>query len=308
MKKAKKSTFDKNIVFVNLSEQLEDKSFYQNDNLPLVALFINKRSNIDRSTLYSISKLFELLHADITDLRFLAKSAVDPKYCLLLVDLFSSKIYVYLMKNRSLLARKLNLFYNDIKQKRAGKMHMQTNLEFKQNQIKKLNKGFNVEMFHTKLQGGKAFAAEQKIREFKKFLLRSKRFEKLKKKKIKPNKLIKKTAQNINGTFSKKYSLAPETIEKRSLNPNYGMYFQETYDFVRLRKIENNQLRNDKYNQKIDKRKKTLRSPLNLNQKVLVLAERLSKKDAPGSLYKASTENMPFLIEIEFLLHIKGTS
>ena len=308
MKKAKKSTFDKNIVFVNLSEQLEDKSFYQNDNLPLVALFINKRSNIDRSTLYSISKLFELLHADITDLRFLAKSAVDPKYCLLLVDLFSSKIYVYLMKNRSLLARKLNLFYNDIKQKRAGKMHMQTNLEFKQNQIKKLNKGFNVEMFHTKLQGGKAFAAEQKIREFKKFLLRSKRFEKLKKKKIKPNKLIKKTAQNINGTFSKKYSLAPETIEKRSLNPNYGMYFQETYDFVRLRKIENNQLRNDKYNQKIDKRKKTLRSPLNLNQKVLVLAERLSKKDAPGSLYKASTENMPFLIEIEFLLHIKETS
>ena len=308
MKKAKKSTFDKNIVFVNLSEQLEDKSFYQNDNLPLVAPFINKRSNIDHSTLYSISKLFELLHADITDLRFLAKSAVDPKYCLLLVDLFSSKIYVYLMKNRSLLARKLNLFYNDIKQKRAGKMHMQTNLEFKQNQIKKLNKGFNVEMFHTKLQGGKAFAAEQKIREFKKFLLRSKRFEKLKKKKIKPNKLIKKTAQNINRTFSTKYSLAPETIEKRSLNPNYGKYFQEIYDFVRLRKIENNQLRNDKYNQKIDKRKKTLRSPLNLNQKVLVLAERLSKKDAPGSLYKASTENMPFLIEIEFLLHIKGTS
>ena len=171
---------------------------------------------------------------------------------------------------------------------------MQTNLEFNQNQIKKLNKGFNVEMLHTKLQGGKAFAAEQKIREFKKFLLRSKRFEKLKKKKIKPNKLIKKTAQNINETISTKYSLAPETIEKRSLNPNYAKYFQEIYDFVRLRKIENNQLRNDKYNQKIDKRKKTLRSPLNLNQKVLVLAERLSKKDMPGSLYKASTENMRF--------------
>ena len=173
-------------------------------------------------------------------------------------------------------------------------MHMQTNLEFNQNQIKKLNKGFNVEMLHTKLQGGKAFAAEQKIREFKKFLLRSKRFEKLKKKKIKPNKLIKKTAQNINETISTKYSLAPETIEKRSLNPNYAKYFQEIYDFVRLRKIENNQLRNDKYDQKIDKRKITLRSQLNLNEKVLVLAERLRKKDSPGNLYKASTENMPF--------------
>ena len=82
---------------------------------------------------------------------FLAKSAVDPKYCLLLVDLFSSKTYVYPMKNRSLLAKKLNLFYNNIKQKRTGKMCMKTDLEFNQNQIKKLNKDFNVEMFHTKL-------------------------------------------------------------------------------------------------------------------------------------------------------------
>ena len=225
---------------------------------------------------------------------FLAKSAVDPKYCLLLVDLFSSKTYVYPMKNRSLLAKKLNLFYNNIKQKRTGKMCMKTDLEFNQNQIKKLNTDFNVEMFHTKLRGGKAFAAEQKVREFKKILLRNKRFEKLEKRKIKPNELLKKTAQNMNETISTKYGLAPETIEKRSLNPNDGKYFQEIYDFVRLRKIENNQLRNDKYDQKIDKRKITLRSQLNLNEKVLVLAERLRKKDAPGNLYKASTENMPF--------------
>ena len=53
-----------------------------------------------------------------------------------------------------------------------------------------------------------------------------------------------------------------------------------------MRKIENNQMRNYKYNQKIDKRKRTLRSPLNLEEKVLILAERLKKKDAPGNLYK----------------------
>ena len=35
-------------------------------------------------------------------------------------------------------------------------------------------------MFHTQLRGGKAFAAEQKIREFKKLLLRSKRLCKTK--------------------------------------------------------------------------------------------------------------------------------
>ena len=71
----------------------------------------------------------------------------------------------YYILNRSLLAKKLNLFYNDVK---TGKMHLQTDLEFNQNQIKKLNNGFNVEIIHTKVRGGKAFAAEQKIREFKK--------------------------------------------------------------------------------------------------------------------------------------------
>ena len=106
--------------------------------------------------------------------------------------------------------------------------------------------------------------------------------------------MIRKAAQNMNETISTKYNLAPETIGKRSLNPNDGKYFQKIYDFVRLRKIENNRMRKDKYNQKIDRRKRTLRSPLNFNEKVLVLAERLKKKDAPGNLYKPSTENMPF--------------
>ena len=98
----------------------------------------------------------------------------------------------------------------------------------------------------------------------------------------------------MNETISTKYELAPETIEKRSLNPNDGKYFQETYDFMRLKKIGNNQARNEQYNEKFDKRKRKLRSPLNLDEKVLVLAERLRKKDTPGNLYKASTDNIPF--------------
>ena len=115
-----------------------------------------------------------------------------------------------------------------------------------------------------------------------------------KKNRLKPTELIKKAAQNMNETISTKYQLAPETIEKKSLNPNDGKYFQEIYDFMRIKKIENNQMRKAKYDQKIDRRKKTLRSPLNLDEKVLVLAERLKKKDAPGNLYKASTDNIPF--------------
>ena len=53
-------------------------------------------------------------------------------------------------------------------------MRLERDLEFKQNQIKKLNDEFNVELFHTKVRGGKAFAAEQKIREFKKKIIKKK--------------------------------------------------------------------------------------------------------------------------------------
>ena len=51
-----------------------------------------------------------------------------------------------------------------------------------------------------------------------------------------------------------------------------------------------------KKKKEIDGRKTliTLRSPLNLSEKVFVLTERLKKKDALNKLFKASTKNMPF--------------
>ena len=72
LNKAKNSMYDRDKVFVNLYNELEDRNFYQNNNLLLVTPFVNKKSNIDHSTLYSISKPFQLLQADIADLRFLA--------------------------------------------------------------------------------------------------------------------------------------------------------------------------------------------------------------------------------------------
>ena len=176
LNKASRSFYEKDNVFVSLYNQLQD--FQQKrDILPVASPFINIKSNVDHSKLFSISKPFDLLHADTADTRFLARSAVDSKDCLFLVDLFTLKIYVYPMQNRSHLAKKLKLFYENIKQKRTGRMHLQTDLEFKQNQILKLIDKFNVEMFHTRLRGGKAFAAEQKIREFKNLVLKSKRLK-----------------------------------------------------------------------------------------------------------------------------------
>ena len=103
----------------------------------------------DRSTLYSFNGPFEALQADIADTRFLGKSAADPKYCLLFVDLFTSRIYTYPMKRHSLLAKKMVIFYQDIAKKRMGRMHLKTDCEFQQMNIKKSNKEFDVDMYST---------------------------------------------------------------------------------------------------------------------------------------------------------------
>ena len=296
LRKLKKSTYQKDRVFSELYQKLEDKHFDKNnDQIPLTTPFFEKKGDIDRSTLYSIGKPFQKIHADIADLRFLAKSAVDPKYALLAVDLFTSKVYVYPMKSRKLLAKKLKLFYDEIEPKRNGKMILQTDLEFKQNAIKKLNKEFSVEMFQTKVRGGKAFAAEQKIRQLKKILLKSKRFVKRGGERVRPNQLIKKAVENMNETISTKYGVSPESVENKTIDSSKDSeYNREMYDFLRVKKVDNNQHRNSKYESKKDRRQKKLRNPLYLDEKVLVLAERLKKKDAPSKFYKASTDNIPF--------------
>ena len=295
LKKLEKSSYQKDRVFKNIYKNLEEKEITEADEkIPLKTPFIEKKGDIDRSTLYSVEKPFKKVHADIADLRFFAKSTVDPKYALLAVDLFTSKIYVYPMKNRKLLAKKLQLFYNEIESKREGKMTLQTDLEFKQNAIKKLNEDFNVELFHSKLRGGKAFAAEQKIREFKKILLKSKRFIKRKGQQLKPLQVIKKAVENMNETISTKYGVSPESVEKSTFDLKNGEFNREMYDFKRIKKIDNNIYRTKKYEIKKDKRRKKLRNPLYLDEKVLILAERLKKKDAPSKFFKSSTDNIPF--------------
>ena len=66
-------------------------------------------------------------------------------------------------------------FCTDIEEKRALNkiMRLQTDLKFQQNDIRNLNKKYNVKMFRTRVGSVKAFAAEEKIREFKKMLLKA---------------------------------------------------------------------------------------------------------------------------------------
>ena len=189
IKKLKRSKYQKGIVFLKFYNSIENVNINEKEEIPTFVPFIEKREDIDNCTLYSFNGPFQLLHADIADISFFSKSAADPKYCLLFVDLFTQKIYTYPMKKRNLLKKKMELFYEEVESKRKGEMRLQTDLEFQQNEIKKLNKKYDVEMFITRVRGGKAFAAEQKIREFKKLLLNIKSLYKKNKMKIKPNDL-----------------------------------------------------------------------------------------------------------------------
>ena len=82
--------------------------------------YVEKRE-IDHSTLCSFDALFQLIHAHVGNLEFLGKNATFPRYVLVLVDLFSSKVYSYPMKSRKQILQKLEFFYGDVKSKRKGK-------------------------------------------------------------------------------------------------------------------------------------------------------------------------------------------
>ena len=89
-------------------------------------------------------------------------------------------------------------------------MKLQVNNEFQQVKIKDLNVQNNVEMFTTSVRGGKAFAAEQKIRELK-IRISKLNAQKLK---ISPKKIILSSAANMNNVQSEKYGLSPEESEE----------------------------------------------------------------------------------------------
>ena len=300
LNKSRKSAYGKDKVFYNIYKALEDKEVIwdkEKTKFPFYTPFVEQKKDIDRSSaLYSINASLKFFHADVTDIRFFSKSAVIPKYALLCVDLFSSKIYVYPMKNKSNLARKMELFYKKIEAKRQEvdeKMKLQADLEFQQDEIKRLNEKYNVEKFSSKVRGGKAFAAEQKIREFKKLLFKRKKLHKASKtNRVDPRKLIQNAIENMNKTNSQKYGVPPAEIEDKSLTSSK---FREIYEFHRMVRVSKDANRYEQSDIHFNKKsRKKLRSPILVGEKVLGLAKRLRKKDVPGNLYKSTTENMSF--------------
>ena len=103
-------------------------------------------------------------------------------------------------------------------------------------------------MYSTSLRGGKAFAAEQKIRELKKRVARLQ----MQKLKITPKRIIEISTQNMNVTPSIKYRVAPERIEQEALKSERVRIL---FNMCRLEKTEKLHGRLERYDEKVYQRK-----------------------------------------------------
>ena len=104
IEKIKRSKYVKDIIFLRLYNAIENVNLDEKEEIPTFAPFIENKKDINNSTLYSFNGPFQLLHADIVDIRFFfSKSAADPHYCLLFVDLFTQKKKFVKEKNANIL-------------------------------------------------------------------------------------------------------------------------------------------------------------------------------------------------------------
>ena len=62
----------------------------------------------EKLTGWTLEGPFQLIYSGIGNLEFLGKSATTPRYVLLAVDLYSSKVYVDLMRSRKQTLQKNN--------------------------------------------------------------------------------------------------------------------------------------------------------------------------------------------------------
>ena len=209
----KETRYERDSELLKLIDLADNKDFLDNNKVPARVDYIEKRET-DRSTLYSFNGTFQLLHAGVGNLEFLGKNATFPQYVLVIVDLYSSKIYTYAMKSRKKILQKMKLFCDEVRSKTKGKrMRLQVDDEFQQVKIKDLTDENNVEMFTSSVGGGKAFTAEQEIRKPKTGISRF-NAQKLK---ISPAKIVQNSTLITNLIKSVKYGLSPKEIKKRSL-------------------------------------------------------------------------------------------
>ena len=103
-------------------------------------------------------------------------------------------------------------------------------------------------MFTPSLGRGKAFAAEQKIRELKSRIWKLKTILDKAKAKIPAVTIIKQSAENMNNVKGEKYGISPNDIEKKSLSSEKSKTLFNCNRIEQSRKVADRLDRYDKKN------------------------------------------------------------
>ena len=137
---------------------------------------------------------------------------------------------------------------------------------------------------------------DKKLENLKKVLFKTKTLQKRKGKRLQPNELIQKPTNKLNDVKSVKFDSIPEEVERKSMADQEP---REVYNFHKVEKFQKDLecwvrsvTKSDGKNK--GKLKRLLRNQLQIGELILILAERLKKKDAPGKLYESIPQNRPF--------------
>ena len=137
---------------------------------------------------------------------------------MLIVDLYSTKVYVYPIILKKQVLQWLEQLYKEVQNKRKKRnMRLQVDNEYHQVKIKDLNDKYNNTMFTTINRDGNTLTVKQKITELKSRIAKLKAMSDKNRVKIPPKTIIRQSAENMNDVKSKKYGISPNDVEKKTL-------------------------------------------------------------------------------------------
>ena len=247
-------------------------------------------STRDNSTQFTVSDKGQRFQADLADIKYIRPRAHEPRYVLLIVDVYSQRIYLYglFTKDRTLDAFQQFIIDSDNVRDKEVQIYIQTDegTEFLNRRLKNLLSDNGIKLFTTSMNKGHAFFAEQKIRELKKALTKLKSLNK----QVSITNMLSTIQTSMNVKHIGYIGLSPKEIE-RNYPRNKGR------DIVRRlyigKKITEQRDRQRRYHVKKDKRKRKRLHILKVGDLVYIAYGRILKKHYRGALDKSTTGIKP---------------
>ena len=254
-----------------------------------VLLPVQSLSTRINDTQYHVTDKGQRFQADLADIRYLHPRAGESKYCLVVVDLYSQRVYLYGIYKKSLALEAFKRFLEDTKSIRSPDSYtfVQTDEggEFFNKKLQNMLLEQRVKLFTTKMNRGHAFMAEQKIREGKKRLTKLKHRDPTQRIK----RLLSLTERSMNNTHIGYLEVSPLEIEADTGN--------EIRDAVKKlyvgKKLTKHKEIHSRYTRKKDANKVKRMKPLSVDNLVWIAYGRMLKKHYRGALDKSTSDKKP---------------